>query len=287
MLKKLCQRIMCHSLIIYLCILWKCTSDNGMAICQLSCPLVSTLLFFRWWREWGHNARNSSHICLYPHCYFSVHEATDKKVNFQSMKQLARQFQKFYSTVYLNSKFYLLGGEATADTAPQSLPYSLSVSTLLFFQALRQLVTQCHKLPHSLLESTVIFRVVMQWSNWWQCHQLFPTVCPYQPCYFSGGEASDGSAISSSPQSVLTNIVLFQAVKQVMTVPSALPHSLSLPTFLLFRQWSDWWHIARNSSPQSILTNILIFQAVKRLMTQCQKLFPTVPSRSFNFDCPV
>ena len=246
MLKKLCQRIMCHSLIIYLCILWKCTSDNGMAICQLSCPLVSTLLFFRWWREWGHNARNSSHICLYPHCYFSVHEATDKKVNFQSMKQLARQFQKFYSTVYLNSKFYLLGGEATADTAPQSLPYSLSVSTLLFFQALRQLVTQCHKLPHSLLESTVIFRVVMQWSNWWQCHQLFPTVCPYLHSYCSGSEATDD------------------------TLPETLPHSLSLPTFLFFRQWSDWWHSARNSSPQfHPEVSTLIAQSRKTTVTAC------------------
>ncbi|KAK7102764.1 pre-mRNA-splicing factor 18-like [Littorina saxatilis] len=28
-------------------------------------------------------------------------------------------------------------------------------------------------------------------------------------------------------------------------------------------------------------------QAVKRLMTQCQKIFPTDPSRSFNFQCPV
>ncbi|XP_076447866.1 pre-mRNA-splicing factor 18-like [Babylonia areolata] len=28
-------------------------------------------------------------------------------------------------------------------------------------------------------------------------------------------------------------------------------------------------------------------QAVKRLITQCQKIFPTVPSRSFNFQCPV
>lgn len=28
-------------------------------------------------------------------------------------------------------------------------------------------------------------------------------------------------------------------------------------------------------------------QAVKRLMTQCQKFFPTAPSRSFNYQCPV
>ncbi|KAK7499914.1 hypothetical protein BaRGS_00008820 [Batillaria attramentaria] len=28
-------------------------------------------------------------------------------------------------------------------------------------------------------------------------------------------------------------------------------------------------------------------QAVKRLLTQCQKLFPTIPSRSFNYQSPV
>ena len=208
------------------------------------------------------NARNSSHLCLYPHCYFSVHEATDKNVNFHSLKQLARQFQKFYPTVYLNSKCYLLGGEATDDTAPQSPPYSLSVSTLLFF---RWWSKWCYfsggeasddsaisSLPQSVLTYIVIFQVVKQvmlffrwWSKWWQCHQLFATVCPYLQCYFSGGEASD---------------VIFQVVKQVMTVPSALPHSLSLPTLLFFRQWSDW-----ETLPHSVLTYIVIFQAVKRL----------------------
>ena len=79
MLKKLCQGIMLHSLIIYLCILGKCKSDNGMAICQLSCPSVSTLLF-------SDGEGNEDTIPETLPMFVSIHI-----VIFQSMKQLTRK----------------------------------------------------------------------------------------------------------------------------------------------------------------------------------------------------